>query len=267
MPAGKTSTTPATVLCLGTGDGWPNGERNHSSYLYEISGTCLLIDCGESVCRTLTSRKFDWNRIDAILISHTHSDHFAGLFMLLQGLWLGGRSRDLTIHLPGHVIKPFKELLKHVYLFDELFGFDLRFVPLKNSSQIRVRNLRITPVLNTHLDGLKKSFQRNYKLPFESFSFAINGGGKRVVHSADIGSPEDLKPLLTKPVDLLMCELAHFVPADLFTELAGRPISQAAFIHVSRANRKRLAAIRKLARKELPGVKTGFPNDGERLRF
>ncbi len=267
MPAGKTSATPASVLCLGTGDGWPNGERNHSSYLYEISGTCLLIDCGESVCRTLTVRKFDWNRIDAILISHTHSDHFAGLFMLIQGLWLGGRSRDLTIHLPGHVIKPLKELLKHVYLFDELFGFKLQFAPLRNGVPTKVGKLRIQPMLNSHLDGLKKSFQRKYKLPFESFSFAINGGGKRVVHSADLGSPEDLKPLLKKPVDLLMCELAHFEPEKLFTELAERSIRQAAFIHVSRSNRKRLAAIKKLAGKQLPGLTTRFPNDGDRLTF
>lgn len=257
---------PASVLCLGTGDGWPNGERNHSSYLYEIAGSTVLIDCGESVCRSLTARKFDWDRIDAILISHTHSDHLSGLFMLLQGLWLDGRTRDLTVHLPGHVIHPLKELLKHAYLFDELFKFNLRFVPLIAGSQIRVGKLRITSFLNTHLEGLRKSFQKKHKLPFESFSFVIAGNGKRVVHSADIGEPKDLEPLLKKPVDLLMCELAHFAPNDLFAALVGQSVQQAAFIHISRAHRGRLAAIKKTAIKQLPGVKTRFPKDGDRLQ-
>ena len=201
MPQGKPTTKPASVLCLGTGDGWPNGDRNHSSYLYEIGGTCLLIDCGESVCRTLTARKFDCNRIDAILISHTHSDHIGGLFMLLQGLWLERRSRDLTIHLPGHAIKPLKEMLRHAYLFDELFGFKLLFAPLEQGVPIKVGRLRVTPTHTTHLEGLKKSFQSTYKLPFESFSFMITGAGKRVVHSADLGAPEDLQPLLEKAME------------------------------------------------------------------
>ncbi len=265
MPQGKSTAKPASVLCLGTGDGWPNGDRNHSSYLYNIAGTCLLTDCGEAVCRTLTARKFDWNRLDAILISHTHSDHVGGLFMLIQGLWLEGRNRDLTIHLPGHAIKPLKEMLKHVYLFDELFGFNLQFAAIENGVPIKVGRLRINPVHNTHLSGLKMSFQRKYKLPFESFSFAITGGGKRVVHSADLGAPEDLEPLLKQPTDLLLCELAHFAPRELFPVLTGRPIQKLGFIHLSRAHRKRLAAIKTLTARQLPGVKTHFPTDGDRL--
>jgi ribonuclease BN (tRNA processing enzyme) len=219
------------------------------------------------VCRTLTARKFDWDRIDTILISHTHSDHLGGLFMLLQGLWLDGRTRDLTIHLPGHVIKPLKELLRHVYLFDELFGFKLQFKPIRNGVPIKVGKLRIDPTHNTHLNGLKKAFQKKHRLPFESFSFTLSGGGKRVVHSADLGAPQDLSPLLNQPVDLLLCELAHFEPADLFAVLTGRSIKKLGFIHVSRAHRKRLAAIKKLAARRLPRLKPLFPDDRDRLRF
>ena len=38
MSAGNHADAPTSLLCLGTGDGWPNGERNHSSYLYQIGG-------------------------------------------------------------------------------------------------------------------------------------------------------------------------------------------------------------------------------------
>lgn len=267
MSAGKTATSPASLLCLGTGDGWPNGDRNHSSYLYRLGKSRILIDCGESVCRSLTSRGFDWDEIDAVFISHTHSDHVGGLFMLLQGMWLDGRSQDLTIFLPGHVIKPLREMLKHVYLFDELLGFTLTFVPLGVREVVRIGNVRITAFQNTHLEGLRTAFQKKYPLPFESFSFVISGGGKRIVHSADIGPPDDLVPLLGRSCDLLVCEFAHFTPPDLIDTLRNRSVKKAALIHVSRAHRKRLSTVTKLFKKELPGIPIEFPKDGDLVRI
>lgn len=267
MPQGERANQSASVLCLGTGEGWPNGERNHSSYLYQIGSSCILIDCGESVCRSLTARKFDWDTIDAVFISHTHSDHFGGLFMMLQGMWLDGRTRDLTIHLPGHVIKPLREMLKHAYLFDELFAFNLNFSPIRTGDMVVVGKTRVRSFSNSHLAGLKASFQKKYKLPFDSFSFVLTGSGKRVVHSADLGPPTDLKPMLNRSCDLLMCEFAHFTPPDLIKELKGKSIAQLTLIHVSRAHRRRLSAIKKLFKKELPEIRTSFPKDGTRVRF
>jgi hypothetical protein len=52
----------------------------------------------------------------------------------------------------------------------------------------------------------------------------LESGDKRVAHSGDLGEPEDLEPLLKKPVDLLVCELAHFSPEAIFSYLSGRPV-------------------------------------------
>lgn len=254
------------VHCLGTGDGWPCADRHHSSYLYELAGACGLIDCGESVCRSLAARKFDWNRLDAIVLSHTHADHLGGLFMLLQGLWLEGRTRALTIHLPGHAIDPLRRMLRHGYLFDELLRFKLRFVPLRAARSFKIGGVKLTPFATSHLDGLRRRFPTKSRVRFEAFSFLLEGGGRRIVHSADIGAPADLLPLLREPVDLLVCELAHFEPDELFTCLREHTIQQAAFVHIARRLRRRLAAVRRLAQRILPGVACVFPEDGEVLK-
>ncbi|MBI1178204.1 MBL fold metallo-hydrolase [bacterium] len=267
MPPRKTSRAACNVHCLGTGDGWPCADRNHSSYLYELAGTLLLIDCGESVTRSLTARKFDWNALDGIVLSHTHADHLGGLAMLLQGMWLEGRSRDLTIHLPGHVIKPLRNLLHHGYLFDELFGFQLKFQPLPVGKSFTVGKVRLTPHPTSHLDGFRRAFQKKYRVGFDAYCFVIEGAGKRVVHSADLGAPQDLLPVLTKPVDLLVCELAHFTPADLFATLGGHAIKQAAFIHLARNVRARLTSVKRMAARRLPDIPCRFPNDGDVLKF
>ena len=266
MPPRRTAPAAAQVLCLGTGDGWPCPDRNHSSYLYELGGACILLDCGEAVCRSLTARKFDWNRLDAIILSHTHADHIGGLLMLLQGLWLEGRSRALTIYLPGQAIEPLRQMFRHAYLFEELFGFKLGFEPLQRRHAIRLGGVRITPFPTSHLDGLRRAFGKKYKQSFEAFSFVLEGAGRRIIHSADLGTAEDLLPLLTRPTDLLVCELAHFMPGDLFTTLRGHAVKRAAFVHVARHLRQRLAPVRRLAALRLPDVAISFPKDGDLLK-
>lgn len=81
---------------LGTGAGNFQGSRRHmSSALFEG----VLLDCGAGT----TGRLYDvglLERVDGILISHLHSDHFAGLFDFLLHTLISGRKRPLTIVSP-----------------------------------------------------------------------------------------------------------------------------------------------------------------------
>jgi ribonuclease Z len=230
-----------------------------------MAGATVLIDCGESVTRSLKALGFDWNRLDAILLTHTHADHVGGLPMLLQGLWLERRSRPLTVYLPGHAIPPLRRMLRHGYLFPELLGFEVRFSTLPARRTIEVGDLKATPFPTSHLAGLQRAFRGRYRVGFDAFCFLLEGAGKRVVHSGDLGAPGDLLPLLEEPVDLLVCELAHFEPRELFATLRGHSIRQAAFIHLARKIRQKLASVRQLARRDLSETRCHFPGDGVRL--
>jgi ribonuclease Z len=267
MPAPKRSARPDSVLCLGTGDGWPCGDRNPSSYLHELGGARVLIDCGDGVARALTARKFDWDSLDAILLSHTHADHLGGFQMLIQSMWLEGRRRPVEVHLPAHAIEPLRALLRHGYLFDELFRFKLKFKALRPRVPLKVNGLTITPFLTSHLAGLRSRFGRKPGVGFEAFGFVLETARCRVVHSADLGEPKDLLTALVEPVDLLVCELAHFSAGELFETLAGRSVRNVALIHVGRAQRRRLGAIEREAGRRLPESKSWFPKDGDRLRI
>jgi ribonuclease Z len=81
---------------LGTGAGnFRGGARHPSSAI--LDG--LLLDCGAGA----TGRLHDLHRFDeveAVLISHLHTDHVAGLFDLLLHTFLTGRTRPLTIVSP-----------------------------------------------------------------------------------------------------------------------------------------------------------------------
>jgi ribonuclease Z len=250
-----------SLQCFGVGDGMACADRNHSSYLYRFGDVSLLLDCGEPVSRSFEALQLDHNSIDRVFISHLHSDHVGGFFMLMQGFWLGRRRKTLRVHLPADGIEPLRAMLKAAYLFDELFRFDLLMEPLEAAKPVKQGAVRVTPFLTTHLDRLRKCFQAKYPGDYAAYSFLLEGGGLRVGHSADLGAVEDLDPLLAKPLDLLVCELSHFTPRRLFGYLKGREISQIVFTHLGRSHWEDLTETRRMARAHLPDVKLVFARD------
>jgi ribonuclease Z len=242
---------PNSVKCFGVGDGWPSADRNHSAYLYRLGGNSILVDCGEPISRSYKSSGLSYDLIDAILLSHLHFDHVGGFFMLMQSFWLQRRKRDLPIYVSEHGILALQQMLRAGYLFDELLGFGLRFEPLSSGLTISIGNLQVRPFPTSHLFQLRDQFQQQYPQSYTAFSFLIEGGGYRVAHSADIGAPEDLAPLLEKPLDLLVCELAHVEPEALFLSLRHQKIRRILLVHLAREWRSRVAEVRSLAEKIL----------------
>lgn len=251
--------------CLGTGDGWPCADRSHSAFLYQFPGATFLIDCGEPVSRAFKAGGWDYNLIDRVFLSHLHFDHLGGFFMLIQGLWLEARRRPLTVHLPRDGISPVARLLDAGCIFPELLRFNLRFAALKARRPAVTRGIKVTPFLTTHLHRLRATFQGKYAQAFESFSFLLQGNGLRVAHSADLGAVEDLSPLLRQPVDLLVCELAHFEIEALTAFLRSQPVRRVLFVHLARPLREDLAATRRKLRSGLGGIPFSIAWDGERV--
>jgi L-ascorbate metabolism protein UlaG (beta-lactamase superfamily) len=187
--------------------------------------------------------------------------------MLMQGFWLEERRRELPVYLPGGAIRPLREMLKAVLLFDELLKFRLRLLPLKARKPIRFRDVRVTPFATSHLDGLRARFQKKYRSDFSANSFLFESGGRRIGHSADLGRPADLEPLLQKPLDLLVCEMAHFAPEEILSYLRGRRIKRVVFVHLGRACWENIGQTRRLAAKMLPDIPHTFARDGAVIRF
>jgi ribonuclease BN (tRNA processing enzyme) len=254
-----------SITCFGTAAGGPCEDRNHASFLYRFGQTTILVDCGESVDRSYKASGLSYDTIDAIFLSHLHSDHVGGFFMFMQGMWLERRRKPLKVYLPAKAIKALRQMLNTVFLFDEALPFRLHLLALEHEKPVRIGNVRVTPFYTTHLDRTRAQFGRKYRCDFSAYCFLIEKNGVRIGHSADLGQPKDLGPLLAKPLDLLICELAHFTADEVFSYLENRSIKQIAFVHIARAYRQNLAGLRRLARKQLPRIRCQFPNDGAEL--
>jgi ribonuclease Z len=255
------------LKCFGVGDGWPCADRDHSSLYYRIGKISILVDCGEGLSRSFKAAGFPYDSPDHIFISHLHSDHTAGFFMFMQGLWLERRTKPLTVSMPAEGVKVFRRMLEAGYIYPELLSFRARFKALRARRPINVGPVKVTPFHSSHLDQLRLAFQKRYHGKHEAFCFRIEAGRLRIGHSADIGSPADLAPVLDQPLDVLVCELAHFQPEEMFRYLQGRKVKRIVFVHLARPYWDDLELTRQLAGRMLPGIPITFAKDGEEITF
>jgi ribonuclease Z len=85
---------------LGSGAALPTSKRQASGQYVNCNERHILIDCGEGTQQQLRKYGLKLQKIQFILISHLHGDHFFGLPGLLSTMHLLGRNKKLSIYGP-----------------------------------------------------------------------------------------------------------------------------------------------------------------------
>lgn len=254
------------VKCFGTGPGKSDGRRAYSAYFFQLDQTGLMVDCGEPLSLSFKKAQGDVNGFDALLISHTHPDHIGGFLSFIQSLRHGERKKPLPVHLPAHAIPALTGLMRAAYIFPERLPFTLSFHKLRASKTFSIGPLRITPHPTAHLAPVGQKAKR-HGIPLEAYSFVFEGDGWAVAHSGDIGSEQDLRPLLALPLIMLVVELAHAKPEKLFQLIAQSRVERTAFVHLKDSQWEQRAALKQQAAAILKRKKAFFPKDGQEIAF
>ncbi len=134
------------VVFLGTSGTIPSVERNPSAIFIQFGQYRVLLDCGEGTQRQMMIAKTGF-KLNAIFITHLHTDHFIGLFSLLETMSLNDREEKLTIYSPN------PEFLKAIF---DAFGYDNLSFPvevreLKDGESVRFGNFRIMAFETDHI--------------------------------------------------------------------------------------------------------------------
>ncbi len=254
---------------LGTGPGSPVRGKFFSSCLLSHGAALVLVDAGEPCSQRLVEAGAPVAEIDAVLLTHGHSDHTAGFPMLLQSAWLAPRRKALPVYLPRELVQPLEAWLRAVYLPPSLLGFELSFhCWVAGSASTLAAGVEVTPFRTTHLESLRQIIEPEASDKFEIFGLEIRCDAKRVVFSSDLGAPEDLEAALRSPCDVLVCELSHFPPAHLYTFLDGKEIGTLVLNHLAAEYAGAEAVIAREAARALPRVRrVVVPSDGEKIEF
>ena len=176
---------------VGCSPAWPNPGGAQSGYLVEEDGRRLLLDCGPGVLPRLR-RLEGWPRVDAIVITHFHLDHwgdvvpwaFGGLFgagreVPAPELWLprGGRQ---TLHGLDPVLYANAILeLFDVHEYEEREPFSAA--------------------------GFELEAYRMLHYALESYGLRVSNGNRTLAYSADSAPCPGLVHL-ARQADLFLCE-------------------------------------------------------------
>lgn len=125
------------VTVLGSQGAIPKVGLFSTSLILNVCNSYVLIDCCEGVQNQLRKNKIKFSKIEIILISHAHGDHYFGLIGLISTLSLLKRDKKLTVFCPLSVFKIIQAHLKYSKMN---LSYELDLKVLNNTSKINIFN-------------------------------------------------------------------------------------------------------------------------------
>ena len=115
---------PFKIHILGCGSATPTLHHFPSSQIVEVRGKLFMIDCAEGTQLQLRKLRVPFTKIQAIFISHIHSDHCFGLIGMISTFGLLGRTAPLHVYAP----KALEKMLEmQIQMFCNDLGYEVVF--------------------------------------------------------------------------------------------------------------------------------------------
>ena len=153
-----------------------------TSHLLHLDGKVIVVDCGAGVALGISKQGIALKSIDAIFITHLHSDHYLDLGPLLHTAWTAGLKHQVKIYAP----KGTANYLKH-FLASMQFDIETRMADegrpdlgsLISLEELEEGDLKIS-------GGIAVKAIRNIHPPLvDSFSLRFDSADCSIVFSGD----------------------------------------------------------------------------------
>lgn len=215
------------VIFLGVGEAFDENYPNNSALIL-ADKTSLMIDCGDSAVRQLWKYTKDHSLIDALYITHRHSDHLFGIPALLGRMLEEERKKELMIICSEQIKADIERLTEHAYFGINSYGFEIKFIIVEDGKKIQFNDLKLT---------FAKTLHTAYNL-----AIRIEDSKNIVCYSGD-GPFDEATEKIYKDADILMHECymfdqrikGHVVAVDVFEMAKRNNVKCLALAHFKRA--------------------------------
>jgi len=183
---------------LGCGDAFGSGGRNQSGYLIEASDRLFLLDCGPTSLLALKRAGFDPSRLDAVLLTHLHGDHYGGLpFLFIEYIHQTPRPNPLLIAGPTGTEEKVRALFRLMYGSGRSADLPAEFQILEPDLAATVCGIEVF------------SFRVPHQEEETSLALKVAYQGKTIVFSGDTAWSERLFEE-ARGADLFLCECSYY---------------------------------------------------------
>ena len=266
---------------LGSGGPEVGDQRASSSYLLWLEGKArVLIDVGGGSSDNFGRSGAEFTDLDAILFSHFHVDHSAGLPALIKSSFFDDRQRDLLVFGPsgsGYFMPDTTDFLESLFGIEGAFRYLSAFLDDGRSNGYRllpkvldVTNHKIQPAFNNQSVSISAIAVHHGALP--ALAWRIDLDGKSIVFSGDMNGEFETLPSLAKDADILVAHNAvpenargverflHMPPSVIGTIAAKAGVKKLVLSHRMRRTLGKEQQIQSIIKKSYAGP-IEFAND------
>jgi ribonuclease Z len=214
QPQRTSSSADSTVIItLGTGTPRPLPDVMGAATAVVVGRRVFLFDAGTGVVRRLAAANLPINGVDALFLTHLHSDHVLGLGDLVFTSWGFGRDRPFPVYGPRGT----SAMLDHLY---EAYAVDIkeREADYGMAGGYRVTAHEIMPGIVYDSGGVRVTAFRVEHGEMQAFGYRIDTPTRSIVISGDTRPSETLIRMATG-VDVLIHEV---IPSGQ-VQLGNRP--------------------------------------------
>ncbi len=136
------------ITFLGTSGTVPSVNRNPSAILIQYGGERILFDCGEGTQRQMMIARAGFSGLNSVFITHMHTDHFIGVFGLIETLSLNERKEKLTFYVPVEKTK-FLASLFRMFGYHNL-NFPIEVVGLSDGDEVNFGRFKVVAFKTEH---------------------------------------------------------------------------------------------------------------------
>ena len=178
------------LTLLGTGCPKVDYRRIGPSNLVSTKKTKILIDCGSGVTQRLDQIKVSTANIDALFLTHLHSDHVVDLYQLIISSWHSYRIKPWIIYGPkgtkkfvNNIMNAWKEERAQRISYEERSStqaFKIIVKEFKSHGDLKIRDLKI------------KYFEVDHKPVKYAYGFNFINNNKKLTISGDTKPCENI---------------------------------------------------------------------------